>query len=156
GESVLLGIGGGAVGIVLAFWSLKWIHLLGAKSIPRVAEIGIDLRVLAFTIVLSIASGILFGLGPALRVSRLNLLATLNAASRGMSGASTVWGRGNNTRRLLVVSELALSTVLLIGAALLIQSFARLQNVAPGFQPNNVLTFGLTMTGQKYNDQHAV
>jgi predicted permease len=112
--------------------------------------------VLLFTLLLSVLSGVLFGLVPALRVSRLDLNSTLKDASRGSAGASAVWGRGNNFRRLLVVSELALCVVLLIGAGLLIRSFARLQNVSPGFNPQGVLTFDLTMTGQKYNDKQAV
>ena len=98
----------------------------------------------------------LFGLVPALRVSRLDLYSTLKDASRGSAGASAMWGRGNNVRRLLVISELALSVVLLIGAGLLIRSFARLQNVPPGFNPGNVLTFELTMTGQKYSNTPAI
>jgi predicted permease len=91
-----------------------------------------------------------------LRVSRLDLHSTLKDSSRGSSGTSAVWGRGNNLRRLLVVSELALSAVLLIGAGLLIQSFARLQEVSPGFSPRGVLTFELTMTGRKYNDKQTI
>ncbi len=135
---------------------VKWIHILGTKSIPRLADVGIDGRVLLFTLSLSLLSGILFGLAPALRISRLDLNFTLKDASRGSAGTSAVWGRGNNVRRLLVVSELALSVVLLIGAGLLIRSFARLQNVRPGFEPHGVLTFDLTMTGRRYNDKQVV
>src|SRR5262249_26035240 len=135
---------------------MKWIHLLGTKSIPRLHDVGVDGRVLLFTLLLSVSSGILFGLVPALRVSRLDLNSTLKDASRGSAGASAVWGRGNNLRRLLVVAELALSVVLLIGAGLLIRSFARLQSVSPGFNPRGVLTFDLTMTGRKYNDKQSI
>jgi predicted permease len=155
-ESLLLGLCGGALGVIMCVWSVKWIHVLGTKSIPRLADIGIDSRVLLFTLLLSIFSGILFGLAPALRVSRLDLNSTLKEASRGSAGASSLWGRGNNTRRLLVVSELALSVVLLIGAGLLIRSFARLQNVAPGFNPKNVLTFELALTGRRYSNRDIV
>ena len=155
-ESLLISLGGGALGILICFLSVKWIHILGTKSIPRLQDVGIDGRVLLFTLLLSVLSGVLFGLVPALRVSRLDLNSTLKDASRGSAGASAVWGRGNNFRRLLVVSELALCVVLLIGAGLLIRSFARLQNVSPGFNPQGVLTFDLTMTGQKYNDKQAV
>jgi predicted permease len=155
-ESLLLGLCGGALGVILCVWSVKWIHILGTKSIPRLADIGIDDRALLFTLLLSIFSGILFGLAPALRVSRLDLNATLKDASRGSAGANSLWGRGNSTRRLLVVSELALSVVLLIGAGLLIRSFARLQNVAPGFNPKNVLTFELALTGRRYTDRDIV
>ena len=155
-ESVLLALGGGALGILMCLWSMQWMHVLGAKSIPRLQDVGIDSRVLLFTVLLSVCSGILFGLAPALRVSRLDLNATLKDASRGSAGTSAVWGHGNNVRRLLVVSELALSVVLLIGAGLLIQSFVRLQNVSPGFNAQNVLTFDLTMTGRKYGDKQAI
>jgi len=155
-ESVLLALGGGALGILMCLWSMQWMHVLGTKSIPRLQDVGIDSRVLLFTVLLSVCSGILFGLAPALRVSRLDLSATLKEASRGSAGTSAVWGHGNNVRRLLVVSELALSVVLLIGAGLLIRSFVRLQNVSPGFNAENVLTFDLTMTGRKYGDKQAI
>jgi len=155
-ESVLLALGGGALGIVICLLSVKWIHILGTKSIPRLHDVGVDGRVLLFTLSLSVFSGILFGLAPALRISKLDLNSTLKDTSRGSAGTSAVWGRGNNVRRLLVVAELALSVVLLIGAGLLIRSFARLQNVAPGFNPQNVLTFDLTMTGRKYSDKQTI
>jgi len=155
-ESVLLALGGGALGMLMCLWSMQWMHVLGTKSIPRLQDVGIDSRVLLFTVLLSVCSGILFGLAPALRVSRLDLNATLKDASRGSAGTSAVWGHGNNVRRLLVVSELALSVVLLIGAGLLIRSFVRLQNVSPGFNAQNVLTFDLTMTGRKYGDKQAI
>src|SRR5262249_5120461 len=118
--------------------------------------VGIDVRVLLFTIVLSVVCGILFGLAPALRVARLDLHSTLKDTSRSSAGAGPVWGRGNRVRQLLVVSELALSVVLLIGAGLLIRSFARLQDVSPGFNPRGVLTFDLTMTGRKYDDKQTI
>ena len=155
-ESLLLSLCGGALGIFICHFSVKWIHILGTKSIPRLQDVGIDGRVLLFTLLLSVSSGILFGLAPALRVSRLDLNSTLKDTSRGSAGTSAVWGRGNNLRRLLVVSELALSVVLLIGAGLLIRSFARLQGVSPGFNPRGVLTFDLTMTGRKYSDKQTV
>lgn len=155
-ESVLLSLFGGALGIFICFLSVKWIHILGTKSIPRLQDVGVDGRVLLFTLLLSVFSGILFGLAPALRISRLDLQSSLKDASRGSAGISAVWGRGNNIRRLLVVSELALSVVLLIGAGLLIRSFARLQDVVPGFNPRGVLTFDLTMTGHKYNDKQTI
>jgi predicted permease len=155
-ESVLLSLTGGVLGVILCLASMNLIHALGTKSIPRLADIGIDGRVLLFTLLLSIFSGILFGLAPTLRVSRIDLNTTLKDANRGSSGASAVWGRGNNMRRLLVVSELALSVVLLIAAGLLIRSFAQLQNVAPGFNPRNVLTFELTLNGHRYGDKQTI
>lgn len=155
-ESLLLSLGGGALGILFCLFAMQWIHLLGTKSIPRLHDVGVDGRVLLFTLLLSVASGVLFGLAPALRLSRLDLNSSLKDASRGAAGTSAVWGRGNNLRRLLVISELALSVVLLIGAGLLIRSFVRLQNISPGFNPQGVLTFDLTMTGRKYNDKQSV
>src|SRR5580692_6642650 len=155
-ESLLLSLTGGLLGVILSVWSVKWIHVLGTKSIPRLADVGIDGRVLLFTALLSVLSGILFGLAPALRVSRIDLNTALKDASRGSAGTSAVWGRGNNIRRLLVVAELALSVVLLIAAGLLIRSFARLQNVAPGFNPQNVLTFELALNGRRYGDRQIV
>ena len=155
-ESVLLSLCGGALGVFICLFSVRWIHILGTKSIPRLQDVGIDGRVLLFTLLLSVFSGILFGFAPALRVSRLNLNSTLKDSSRGSAGTSLLWGRGNNLRRLLVVSELALSVVLLIGSGLLIRSFARLQDVPPGFNPRGVLTFDLTMTGRKYDDKPTI
>jgi len=141
---------------LISMLSVKWIHALGTKSIPRLQDIVIDGRVLLFTLLLSVFSGVLFGLAPALRASRLDLNSILKDASRGSAGSNAVWGHGNNLRRLLVVCELALSVVLLIGAGLLIRSFSRLQNVQPGFNPQNVLTFDLTFTGPKYTDKQLI
>ncbi len=149
-ESIVLAIAGGAVGLLFAYWSLEGIRALGTKSVPRLHEIGLDGDVLLFTLLLSVASGVLFGLAPALRIGRRDLHTSLNEAGRGSSGTSAVWGRGQNMRRVLVVAELALSVMLLIGAGLLVRSFVHLQRVAPGFNPSNVLTLELTMTGRKY------
>ena len=155
-ESLILALCGGALGILLAFWSVRWIEVLGTKTIPHLYQIRIDGRVLLFTLSLSILSGVFFGLAPALRVSGLDLHSALSDASRGSAGASSVWRRGNHLRRALVVSELALSVVLLIGAGLLIRSFIRLQSVQPGFEPRNVLTFELTLRSRRYADSQTV
>ena len=155
-ESLLISLCGGVLGVLICLVSVQAIHVLGTKSIPRLQDVGIDGRVLLFTMLLSVFSGILFGLFPALRVSRLDLNSTLKDTTRGSAGANSVWGRGNNFRRLLVISELALSVVLLIGAGLLIRSFARLQNVSPGFNPRGVLTFDLTLAGRKYGDKQTI
>ncbi len=152
-ESISLALCGGAFGIILSAWTIEWIRVLGPKSIPRLAEIGINTEALLFTLLLSLFSGVLFGLAPALRLGRGDLHSSLKDESRGSAGAGSVWGRGNNLRGLLVISELTLSVVLLIGAGLLIRSFAHLQNVQPGFNPKNVLTYELTMTGKKYADK---
>src|SRR5262245_22496183 len=155
-ESLLLAFAGGALGLAISFACLQGIRALGSASVPRLHEIVIDWRVLSFTFAASMVSGVIFGLVPAIRLSRLDLHDSLKDASRGAAGASAVWGRGQNVRRLLVVAELALSVMLLIGAGLLIRSFAHLQNVSPGFDPSNVLTLELTMTGRKYNDADTV
>ena len=154
-ESVLLASGGGILGVVFAFVGIYWVHVLGPKSVPRLNDIGVDGSALLFTAFIAIFSGILFGLAPALRVSVLNVFSTLKEEGRGSSGG-TVWGRGNGLRRLLVMSELALCAMLLIAAGLLVRSFARVQNVPPGFNPQNVLTFELTMSGPKYKDPQVV
>jgi predicted permease len=155
-ESILLSLTGGVLGILFALWSLHWIHIFGPKSVPRINNIGIDRAAFLFTFLLSLLSGALFGLAPALRVSHLDLSGTLKDASRGSAGTSAVWGHGNNLRRLLVVAELALCVMLLIGAGLLVRSFGRLQNVSPGFNPGNVLTLELTLSGPKYKDPPVV
>lgn len=155
-ESVLLAVGGGTVGLLLATWTLDGIRVLGPASVPRLHEITVDGGVLAFTLLLSVLCGVLFGLLPALRLGGLNLHDTLKDANRGMSGAGALWGRGQNVRRLLVVSELALSVMVLVGAGLLIRSFTQLQSVPPGFNSNGVLTMELTLTGPRHADAQAV
>ncbi|MGA2846184.1 MAG: ABC transporter permease [Candidatus Acidiferrales bacterium] len=154
-ESLLLSFCGGALGVFLALGSLKWVRILGPGSVPRLADISIDGRVLLFTLFISLVSGAMFGLAPALRVSHIHLQSTLKEGGRGFAGAA-MWGRGNGLRKSLVVSELALSVLLLIGATLLVRSFANLQSVSPGFNPKNVLTLELTMTGNKYRESQLV
>ena len=151
-ESLLLAALGGALGVLFSWWGVDWIQVFGTKSVPRLHEIAIDERVLLFTLALSLGSGLVFGLAPALRISRLDLHSTLKDAGRGSAGMGAMWGHGNTLRRLLVVAELALSVVLLIGAGLLIRSFARIHSVPPGFNPTGVLTFDLAMAGRKYAD----
>ena len=155
-ESVLLALGGGALGILFSFVCVHWVHVLGPKSVPRLASIGVDGEALLFTVALCVFSGILFGLAPAWRATQIDLHSTLKDAGRGSAGAGSVWGRGRNLRRMLVISEMALSVVLLIGAGLLIRSFARLLHVSPGFNPENVLTVELSMSGPKYKDEAAI
>ncbi len=151
-ESILLAVCGGLLGILLALISIHWTRILGPQSVPRLNEVGIRGDALFFTLLISIGSGILFGLAPALRVARVDLLKVLKDSDRGSAGSSTMWGRGNNLRRLLVVAELSISVVVLIAAGLLLRSFIRLQHVSPGFNPSNVLTLELTMNSGKYYD----
>jgi predicted permease len=155
-ESILLAVLGGALGIFLAIASIHWTHIFGPQSVPRINEIGVRGDALLFTLLISVVSGILFGLVPALRVARPDLLTVLKDSERGTAGASAVWGRGNNLRRLLVISQLAISVVILIVAGLLLRSFMRLENVSPGFNPHNVLTLELTMSGDRYKDPQFV
>ncbi|HEY1527454.1 MAG TPA: ABC transporter permease [Candidatus Angelobacter sp.] len=155
-ESILLALCGGILGILFALVSIHWTHVLGPKSVPRLSEIGVRGDALLYTLLISVASGILFGLAPALRVTRGDLLTTLKDSDRGSAGASAMWGRGNNLRRLLVMAELSISVVVLIMAGLLLRSFVLLQHVSPGFNPANVLTMELTMSGDKYQDPQAV
>jgi len=155
-ESILLALVGGALGIALSIASVYWIRVLGPQSVPRLSDIGVDMTALIFTLLLSMFSGILFGMAPVLRATKIDINSTLKAASRGSAGTSSIWGYGNNLRRALVISELALCAMLLIGAGLLIRSFVRVQNVSPGFNTTNVLTAELTMSGRKYGDPSVV
>jgi predicted permease len=155
-ESLLLALAGGLVGVMLAGAALAWIQASRPADVPRLYAIAIDGRVLLFTLAASILSGLLFGLAPALGTGRVDLQTTLKDAGRGSAGGGALWGRGDRVRRLLATGELALSVMLLIGAGLLVRSFARLEAVAPGFTPAGVLTLELTMTGRRYADGPAV
>ena len=138
-ESVLLAGMGGVLGTLLAFWGADVIVALSPETLTRVAGTELDTRVLAFTAVISLATGIVFGLAPALLISNTNLAESLKESRRG----ATASVRTNRTRSMLVVAEVALALVLLVGAGLLINSFVRLQQVAPGFDPQQVLTFNV-------------
>ena len=155
-ESLLLSFAGGVLGVGLAFAGVRWIQLLQPKDIPRLSAIAINVEVLVFTIALCIVAGVLFGLAPILGVYRLDLQRQLQEASRGSAGAGAVWSGSHNFRRMLVTVELALSVVLLVGAGLLIRSFAHVQDVAPGFIADRVLTAELSVTGRRYPDAQAV
>ncbi len=155
-ESMLLAFAGGALGIAFAFLALHCVRLLGPQSVPRLSSISIGLSTLAFTFLVCVLSAILFGLAPALRLSRIDVQTVLQSTSRNSSGVSTIWGQGNHLRRSLVIAEIALCVMLLIGAGLLIRSFDRVRDVNPGFNPYNVLTLELTMTGERYKDKTAV
>ena len=146
-ESLLLAIFGGALGALLAVAGVKLLVSLSEDSIPRTAEVKIDATVLAFTLLISLATGLLFGLAPALRAMKENLVDALKDGMRGGSEAPLK----NRTRSLLVVFESAIAVMLLIGAGLLIRSLLALQNVDPGFDPNYVLTMRVDLPQQKYN-----
>jgi predicted permease len=145
-ESILLSLAGGGLGIALSAWGTRALAVLGQGNLPRIAEIVIDWRVLAFTAALSLLTGVLFGFLPALELSRQDLNPVLRAEGRGSSGSR---GR-NRARGALVVSQVALSMILLVGAGLLIRSFVRLRSVSAGFDPRNVLTMRISLPPARY------
>jgi putative ABC transport system permease protein len=144
-ESVLLAGLGGIAGIMLGYWGTDLIVALSPESLPRVAETELDVRVLGFTALISLATGIIFGLAPALLIVNTNLAESLKDGTRG----ATASVQTNRTRNLLVVAEVALALVLLIGAGLLINSFVRLQQVAPGFDPSQTLAFNVAPSASR-------
>jgi predicted permease len=149
-ESVLISTLGGVLGLMMTGWMLAAIRVLGARSVPRLPEIAIDVNVLVFTAAISILAGVTFGLVPALRLSTLAVRNQLAEASRRTAGAGALWGRRGRLRGVLVAGELALAVMLLIAAGLLIRSAIRLQQVDPGFNASNVLTMELALTGRRY------
>ncbi len=152
-ESILLALLGGVAGLLVARVSLLVVRTMNPGNIPRLDEIGINGAVLAFTFGLSLATGILFGLAPAWRAIKLDPNSSLKAGGRSGQSDGGLYVKRHRLRSLLVVSELALSLVLLIGAGLLIRSFVRLQNVAPGFTADNVLSMQFVVSDPKYKDQ---
>jgi putative ABC transport system permease protein len=146
-ESVLLALVGGTLGTLLAVWAVDVMVTMSEGSIPATANVKIDATVLGFTLLISLVTGVLFGLAPALRTMRVNLIDSLKEGGRsGSEGA-----RRNRTRSALVVLESAIAVVLLIGAGLLIRSLMRLQNVSPGFEAQNVLTMRVELPRGKYD-----
>jgi predicted permease len=145
-ESVLLALAGGALGIALSAWGTHALAALGQGNLPRVDEIGIDWRVMLFTAGLSLITGVLFGLLPALQLSRQDLNPVLRAEGRGSAGSR----RRSRARGVLVVAQVALSMVLLVGAGLLIRSLVRLRNVNAGFDARNVLTMRVALPPARY------
>jgi len=145
-ESVLLAALGGVAGLMLAFWATDALNLLGQEVLPRMREVRVDGRVLAFTMLVSLATGVLFGLAPALHGSSIDLRESLSETSPG--GAS---GRRRLTSAL-VVAEVALAVVLLTGAGLLMKSTYRLLRVDAGFDPQGLLTAEISLPAQKYVD----
>jgi predicted permease len=155
-ESLLLAAGGGALGLLLCLGSVRALSVLATASVPRLQEVAVDGRVLVFTVAVTALSVLLFGLLPAWRLSRPQPAAALAEGRRGSSGAGEGFTRRSRLRRLLVTAELALSVVLLVGAGLLVRSFARVLAVPAGFNPESVLTFELTLTGRQYGEAPVV
>ena len=138
-ESTLLGLAGGALGLIVAGWGTKLALTALPTTLPRAEEVGLDRRVLLFTFVISLLTGILAGLVPALKISRNQVTETLKDGARGTSGGRV------RAQGIFVAVEMALALVLLIGAGLMIRSLTALWKVDPGFRPDNVLTLGLTL-----------
>jgi putative ABC transport system permease protein len=141
-ESILFALAGAAAGIVLASWGVELLRRLGPENLPRLNEVGVSGTVLAFTGGVAIFTGILFGLGPALQASHRDT--TQNLKEGGAAGQSKSRHRAHN---VLVISEVALSLVVLIASGLLLHSFWRLIHVNPGFDPSNIVTAQISVTG---------
>jgi predicted permease len=142
-ESLVLAFFGGAGGTLLALWGTKLIVSLGPEHLPRIETVALDARVLVFTLAISILTGVAFGLAPALKSSRRDLTASLKEGERG----STDGRERNRLRSVLIASEFALALVLLVGAGLMIRSFAALASIDPGFDPRRVLTLTVSVAG---------
>jgi putative ABC transport system permease protein len=140
-ESMLLSIVGGALGLLLALWGIDALGALIPENIPRADEIGVDASMLGFTLLISLLTGLVFGLAPALQASKTDVNESLKEGARG----ATTGLRRNRFRSLLVVAEVALALMLLIGAGLLIRSFLRLQQVNPGLDPRGVLAMEISV-----------
>jgi putative ABC transport system permease protein len=145
-ESVLLALGGAACGVMLSIWGLELLKQIGARTVPRLAEVNVDFAVLIVTALVAVATGIFFGLIPAFASAKPELTEALKEGGRG----STSGARRNRVRNVLVVAEVALALVLLVGASLLFKSFIRLQNVDPGFNSNNVVSMEISLPTAKY------
>ena len=145
-ESILLSTLGGVVGLVIAYVGLILLKAFIPENISQAREISVDFKVLAFTLLVSVLTGVIFGLAPAMQAVRFNQIDTLKEGGRD----AATGGSGKRLRSLLVMSEVAISLVLLIGAGLLINSFLRLRNVDPGFRADNLLTMKIVLPEPKY------
>ncbi|HEU4713065.1 MAG TPA: ABC transporter permease [Pyrinomonadaceae bacterium] len=147
-ESVLLSLAGGAVGLIFASWAMSLLAKVAHETVPRMNGVGINGRVLAFNIGASVLTGILFGIAPALRSSKTDLQETLKD-----SASTTTDSHGKRLRGALVVSEVALSVALLVGAGLMVKSLLVLLKTDKGFDSNSVLTMELTVSRGRYREQ---
>ena len=148
-ESVLLAVIGGAVGLLLSIAGLRVLKTFIPDTISQAQAISIDAKVLVFTGLVALVTGIIFGLAPAMQVSHLDINDTLKEGGRDAAGGT----RGNRIRALLVIGEIAVSFVLLMGAGLLINSFMHLRNLHPGFRANHLLTMKIPLSEVKYPDK---
>jgi putative ABC transport system permease protein len=145
-ESLLLALTGGVLGLALAGWGVSALRAMRPGNIPRIDEVALDWRVVGFTLGVSALTGLVFGLAPALQAGRSDVRGALQAGGRGASGGSL-----DRLRGALVATQVAFALVLLVGAGLLIKSFARLQDVDPGFRPDNLLTFRISLPTSRYS-----
>ena len=145
-ESILLGAMGGALGLLLAWWGVSLLPAFGPTDMPRVVDVSVDSRALAFTFLISVLTGVIFGLAPVLQAFHYDLSGALKEGGR----SATEGKRAGRVRRVLVITEIALSLMLLVGAGLLAGSFWRLLRVDPGFDPDNLLTLQITLPKTKY------
>jgi putative ABC transport system permease protein len=150
-ESLLLAGMGAVLGILLAVWGLDALKMMMPSDMPRLDQIGVDARVLSFTILISCLTALLFGLAPALQASQPDLNETLK---EGGGKGATKGVRSRQMRRLLVVSEVALALVLLVGAGLLLKSFSRLRDFDLGFRPEGLLTAKIQLPGLRYREEN--
>ena len=149
-ESTLLGLFGGGAGLLIAFAALQVVRSINPGNIPRLEAISLDATVLGFTFAVSIFTGLLFGLAPALRAARVDLNTSLKAGGRNAQGEGGFGSSRRRLRSLLVVVEVAISLMLLIGAGLLVRSFVRLQQVSPGFEPDGVISLRVGSTARQF------
>jgi putative ABC transport system permease protein len=145
-ESVMLALAGGLLGLFFAVWGTTLLAGVPSLQIPRLAQTGIDLRVLAFTLGVSVFTGIIFGMAPAWHASRFNLFLSLKEGGRSSSESK----RASRARNILVVAQVSLAVILLVGASLLVESMVHLTRQSPGFDPNGVMTFNLDLPDARY------
>ncbi|HEY9284271.1 MAG TPA: ABC transporter permease [Pyrinomonadaceae bacterium] len=146
-ESAVIALLGGAAGLLVANWGLSFLLRVNGDRIPRAHEIALDWRVVAFTAGVSLLTGLVFGLGPAFQISRVDLQDTLKEGGR--SGAA---GTRRGVRGALVVAEVSLAVVLLVGAGLLVRSFVGLRQVSPGFRPEQVISMQVSLPFNRYRE----
>jgi predicted permease len=151
-ESLMLAILGGALGLIVVRWAISFLISLSPANLPRAREVNIDISVLLFALGLSTLAGVFFGLIPALQASNVDVNEELKGTSRSIHGGS----RQSRIRNLLVISEIALSLLLLIAAGLLVKSFMQIQKVNPGFNADNTLVVRLALPKQKYSERDTI
>jgi putative ABC transport system permease protein len=147
-ESILIAIVGGAIGVMFAWWGINLLIALKPDNLPRLDEIGVDLRVFGFTLGISLLTGLIFGLLPAWTASRAAVTSGLKEGARGASASRSQ----QRLRNAFVVGELAVALVLLVGAGLLVKTFWKLRNVEPGFNPENLLTMRVELPETRYKE----